>query len=180
MNIILSGVADTFNIISSVIYILGLLFLLIEFCIPGFGFFGISGFSMVGVGIIIKVILGDNLLSIILILLIALLVSIAFLILFIIRAKNGKSILVSSGSSIPTFYNDDDLKVFIGASGETVTSCKPIGKIRIENEIYEARSVSGYLQIGTKIKVINVKDNALEIEVEKETNIVEKEKKDEH
>ncbi|MGN1207891.1 MAG: NfeD family protein, partial [Christensenellales bacterium] len=104
-------------------------------------------------------------------LVIALIVIIALLVWVIISAKKGllsKSPLISKGSSIPTFFNDNDLKIFIGQIGETVTTCKPIGKIRIDNEIYDASSLSGFLEIGTKIEVVSVKDNTLEIEKIKE------------
>ena len=97
---------------------------------------------------------------------IALVLIIALLVWVIISARKGlisKSPLISKGSSIPTFYNDDDLKIFVDQNGETVTTCKPVGKIRLDNEIYDATSLDGFLEIGTKIKVVNVKDNTLEI-----------------
>ncbi len=168
MNLLLSSTTDILSIVATSIYVLGLIFLIIEAFIPGFGFFGISGFSMVGVGIIIKICIGESLISIILVLAVALIVVVGFLIILIVSAKKGKGLLISKGTAIPTFYNDDNLRIFVGLSGETVTTCKPIGKIRIDNEIYQAVSISGFLEIGTKIKVVSVKDNLLEIEREKE------------
>lgn len=168
MGLLLSGVTDTFSIIATSIYVLGIVFLVIEFFIPGFGFFGISGLSLIGGGIIIKICIGESLVSIILVLAIALILVIGVLVLLILQAKKGKGLLISKGTSLPTFYNDDDLKIFIGQTGEAVTTCKPIGKIRIDNEIYEALSLNGFLEIGTKVKVVSVKDNYLEIEMLKE------------
>lgn len=168
MALILSGATDILSIIATSIYVLGLVFLVIEFFIPGFGFFGISGLCLIGGGIIIKICIGESLVSIILVLAIALIVVIGILVFLILQAKRGKGLLISKGTSLPTIYNDDDLKIFIGQTGEAVTTCKPIGKIRIDNEIYEALSLSGFLEIGTKVKVVSVKDNYLEIEILKE------------
>lgn len=164
MSLLLSSATNILSIVATSIYVLGLVFLIIELFIPGFGFFGISGLSLVGVGIIIKICIGESLISIILVLAIALVVVVGFLILLIVSAKRGKGVLISKGTALPTFYNDDNLRIFVGQLGETVTTCKPIGKIRIDNEIYEAVSLSGFLEIDTKIRVVSVKDNVLEIE----------------
>lgn len=171
MNIILSGTLNAFAIISTVIYVLGIIFLIIEAIIPGFGFFGISGISGLVLSLIIKIFIGESVQRILLELVIALVVIIAILVWVIISAKKGlisKTGLISKGSSIPTFYNDDDLKIFIGQNGEAVTTCKPVGKIRLDNEIYDATSLDGFLDIGTKIMVVNVKDNTLEIVKDKQ------------
>lgn len=166
MFLILSDAIQALTIISTIVYILGIMFLIVEAFIPGFGFFGISGIAGIVVGLVVKIFTGATIERILLELVIALIVIIALLVWIIISAKKGllsKSPLISKGSSIPTFYNDDDLKIFIDQNGETVTTCKPIGKIRLDNEIYEASSLDGFLDIGTKIKVVAVKDNTLEI-----------------
>ena len=166
MGLILSDVLGAFAVISTVVYVLGIIFLIVEAFIPGFGFFGISGICGITLGIIIKIFVGESVQRILLELVIALVVIIALLVWVIISAKKGlisKSPLISKGSSIPTFFNDDDLKIFIDQNGETVTTCKPVGKIRLDNEIYDATSLDGFLDIGTKIKVVAVKDNTLEI-----------------
>lgn len=170
LSVLLNNTIETLSIISTSIYVLGLILLLVEVFIPGFGFFGISGFSCVGVGIIFKICIGEKLESIILVLAIALVLSIGFIFILIYSSKKGKGLLISKGSSLPTIYNDDDLKIFIEQKGETVTTCKPVGKIRLDNEIYEAKSLNGFLEIGTQIKVVSVKDNMLEIEKEREND----------
>lgn len=166
MGLILSEILPTLSILATIIYVLGIIFLIVEAFLPGFGFFGITGISFVVASIITKICIGETIEHILWILLIAFIVIIAMLVWIIISAKKGiisRSPLISSGTSIPTFYSDDDLKVFIAQQGETVTTCKPVGKIRIDNEIYEAKSLEGFLDIGTKIIVTSVKDNMLEI-----------------
>lgn len=166
MEFILSNAMQTFSIIATAIYVIGIIFLIIEAFIPGFGFFGITGLSLIAVSIITKIIAGETIENILWGLLIAFVVIIALLVWMIVSAKKGilsKSPLISKGTSIPTFYNDEDLKIFIGLKGETVTTCKPIGKIRIDNEIYEACSLDGFLEIGTKIEVKSVENNVLKI-----------------
>lgn len=166
MSLILSNITSTLSIVATVIYAIGLIFLIVEAFIPGFGFFGISGLSLVGISIVTKICIGESIQNILWTLVIAFIIIIALLVWMIISAKKGilsKSPLVSQGTAIPTFYNDDDLKIFIGFCGETVTTCKPIGKIRLDNEIYEAQSLDGFLEIGTQIKVVSVENNVLKI-----------------
>lgn len=166
MSILLANTLSTFQIIATILYIIGIIFLIIEVFIPGFGFFGISGISLVVISIIVKICLGDSITSILLSILIAFVIIIALLVWMIISAKKGmlsRSPLISSGTSIPTFYSDDDLKVYIDKTGETVTTCKPVGKVRIDDEIYDVQSLDGFLEIGTKIKVVNVENNMLQI-----------------
>ncbi|MBE5746533.1 MAG: hypothetical protein E7359_04565 [Clostridiales bacterium] len=166
MSILLTNILSTFQIIATILYIIGLIFLIVEVFIPGFGFFGISGISLLVISIIVKICLGDSVTHILLSILIAFAIIIVLLIWIIISAKKGlisKSSLISNGTSIPTFYNDDNLKVFIDKEGETVTTCKPVGKVRIDDEIYDVQSLDGFLEIGTKVKVIEVNDNMLKI-----------------
>ncbi len=170
---LLTSFVQTLSVIATVIYIVSIIFLIAEVFIPGFGFFGISGITGLVVSIIVKICINVSVERILLEIVIALVIIIAILVWIIISARKGiisKSPLISQGSSIPTFYNDDELKVFISSEGKTVTTCKPVGKIRIENEIYDASSLDGYLDVDTPIRVVSVKDNILEIEKIKEGN----------
>lgn len=171
MSLFLSNTIETLSILATIIYVIGLIFLVVEAFIPGFGFFGISGLSLVGVSIVTKIVIGESIQNILWTLVIAFIIIIALLVWMIISAKKGllsKSPLMSQGTSIPTFYNDDDLKIFVGLKGETVTTCKPVGKIRLDNEIYEAQSLDGFLEIGTSIEVTMVENNMLKISKVKE------------
>jgi len=171
MEFILSNITSTLSVIATVIYVIGLIFLIVEAFIPGFGFFGISGLSLVAISIVTKICIGESIENILWTLVVAFIIIIALLVWMIISAKKGllsKSPLVSQGTAIPTFYNDDNLKIFIGLTGETVTTCKPVGKIRLDNEIYEAQSLDGFLDIGTQIEVTSVENNMLKISKVKE------------
>lgn len=44
----------------------------------------------------------------------------------------------------------------VGKEGVAITTLKPIGKVEVEGEEYEARLKSGYLDNGTAIKVIAI------------------------
>lgn len=176
MALILSSALETISVIATVLYILGICCLIIEIFIPGFGFFGITGLSLVGVSIVTKVICGANVEKILLQILICFCVIIALLVWIIISAKKGlisKSPLISSGTAIPTFYSDDNLKVYISENGETLTTCRPVGKIRLGEEIFDAKCEDGYLKVGEKITVVNVKDNMLIIRKSKENDLTE-------
>lgn len=173
MELLLSHLIETFSTIAMIFYVLGIVLLIVELFIPGFGVFGISGLSLLAISIITKFIIGESLLKTMIELLIALAVIIVLLTVVIISAKKGvisRSSLVSKGSSIPSFYNDDNLRLYIDKTGQVITTCKPIGKITLDGETFEAESLDGFLDKGTKIVAVSVKNNTLQIKKEENKN----------
>jgi len=149
---------------------LGLIFCIVEATIPGFGFFGIIGILCeVGAVVVHAVLSGSAAQVFFLILLVVLVVLLIFLI-FVRSAKYGllaKSALVENKTSLPTDYKEkakDELKSLIGKEGLTLTECRPVGKIRIGQESYEAQSVSTVIEKGEVIKVVAIEDARIMID----------------
>ena len=84
--------------------------------------------------------------------------------LFIRSAKYGllaKTALVENKSSIPKDYKEkaeNELKPLIGQEGLTLTECRPVGKIRIGQNTYEAQSRNSIIQKGEVIMVVAIED----------------------
>ena len=143
---------------------LGIALCIIEAIIPGFGIFGIFGvLSVIGGVITHAIISGSALQVLILLVLLMLIVGLLFL-LFIRSAKYGllaKSAIVENKSSIPKDFKEKtekELSSLIGMEGLTLTECKPVGKIRVGQNTYEAQAKSTIIQKGEVIKVVSIED----------------------
>lgn len=65
----------------------------------------------------------------------------------------------------------DNSKITVGDIGKTIGRLAPSGKVKVNGEIVEAQSTSGYINHNTKIKVHKVLTNKIIVEpVNKEKN----------
>ena len=149
---------------------LGIAFCIVEAIVPGFGFFGITGILCEIGGIVVHAVISGSVAQVFfLVLLIVLVVGLLFLI-FIRSAKYGllaKSALVENKPSIPNDYKEKaekELAKLIGQEGLTLTECKPVGKIRIGQNSYEAQSRGMLIQKGEVIKVVAIEDARIMID----------------
>lgn len=149
---------------------LGLVLCIVEAFVPGFGFFGITGILCEVAGVIVHAVFSGSILQVFfLVLLIALIVCVVFLI-FIRSAKYGllsKSAIVENKTALPKDYREkaeEELKKLVGKEGLTLTECKPVGKIRINQESYEAQSVGVVIPKGAVIKVVAIEDARIMID----------------
>ena len=142
----------------------GIALCIIEAVVPGFGIFGIFGILSAIGGIVTHAIISGSVLQVFfLVLLVMVVVGLLFL-LFIHSAKYGllaKSALVENKSSIPADFKEKtvkELSSLIGQEGLTLTECKPVGKIRVGQNTYEAQAKSAIIKKGEVIKVISIED----------------------
>lgn len=152
------------GLVSTICFIVGIIFLVIEIFIPGFGVFGFCGIGLTGFSVIFKICIGDSVEEVLWTLLIAVIVIIILLSVFIYSAKKGlisRSALMNNGTALPTFYNSSNLEFLIGETAECASDLKPVGKVKIEEEIYDATSQEGYLDVGTKVEVVSIENNTL-------------------
>lgn len=54
--------------------------------------------------------------------------------------------------------------VQVGDVGEALSTLRPVGKAEFGNEVIEVHSLGNYLDAGSKVKVINLKDNKVFVE----------------
>ena len=143
---------------------MGVVFCIIEAAVPGFGVFGVLGIVSEVAGVIVHAVISGSPLQVFFLILIVLLVIVIIFLLFIRSAKYGllaKSALVENKSSIPKDYKEkaeNELKPLIGQEGLTLTECRPVGKIRIGQNTYEAQSRNSIIQKGEVITVVAIED----------------------
>lgn len=149
---------------------LGVVLCIIEAAVPGFGVFGILGITCEVAGVIVHAVLSGSVAQVFFLVLITMLVMVVIFLLFIRSAKCGllaKSALVENKPSIPKDFKEkaeNELKPLIGQEGLTLTECRPVGKIRIGQNTYEAQSKSSIIQKGEVIKVIAIEDARIMID----------------
>lgn len=149
---------------------IGIVLCIIEAIIPGFGFFGVMGILCEIAGIVVHALTSGSALQVLFLALIVVLVVVLIFLLFIRSAKHGllaKTAIVENKTALPTDFRkkaEEELKSLIGKEGLAITECRPVGKIRIEQETYEAQSVGKVIPKGDVIKVVAIEDARIMID----------------
>lgn len=149
--------------------LLGLLLLLIEFAvIPGITIAGIGGFILLGISVFIA--FSEYGTGIGFLTLAFVLIASPLLIYYFFKSNSGKKMMLE------TFVDGkvesvDNSKVAVGDTGKTIGRLAPSGKVRVNGEIVEAQSTTGYVNHSTEIKVVKILTNKIIVEpVNKEKN----------
>ena len=160
-----------------VVFFVGLILLLLEiFLIPGFGVVGILGFGCIIFSLLSAFGSGNlqtGLQVVVLSLLAVLIISILLYMYVLPKSKFfGRFMLNTSSGKVAKNYiagTNQLLKIEPGMNGITLTTLKPTGKIKFENQIFEGRSFDGSV-IDADTAVTAVKVSPFEIEVCKKDN----------
>lgn len=142
-------------------FIVGIVFCIIELFIPGFGFFGASGIVLIVAAIVARMIMGgDALMLMYMILLSAALFGLLFLLLgkFIkSRQKNEKS-MFSVKSAVPDGRTEGtaDYTSLVGKTGVAVTILRPVGRAEFDGVPVDVVARDGFVDKGTSVTVVSV------------------------
>jgi len=170
------GLAANWEII---IFVIGVILIAVEiFVIPGFGVAGISGITLVVVGLTLSMI--DNigfepsnipageLLSAFFIVIIASFVSLIgslYLSRFLFSTTNtmfgGLALAATQQKSDGFTSADSNYSSMIGKQGIAHSVLRPAGKIMIDDEIYDATAESGFIEKGESIRVTRYSNTQL-------------------
>lgn len=159
-----TGLFSNMHVAVTLLLALGIILCIVESVVPGFGIFGIMGILCEVAGIITHAVISGSVAQVFLLIVILLLITSLLFLLFIRSAKYGllaKSAIVENKPSIPNDYKlkaENELKPLIGQEGLTLTECRPVGKIRIGQNTYEAQSKSSIIEKGNVIKVVAIED----------------------
>lgn len=138
-----------------ILVIVGLLLIVLEFFVPG-TVMGISGGILILISIIVFAAQTHSGIELA-VFIIAVIVSIGFLISFILKripkAKPGRSIYLGTDQE-GYLASTIDTKA-IGKKGKALSDLKPSGHVLIEGKQYQAISQSGYIVKGSEIIVID-------------------------
>ena len=149
---------------------IGVVCCIIEAIIPGFGFFGVMGILCEIAAIVVHAIFSGSALQVFLLAALVILVVVLLFLLIIHSAKHGflaKSAIVENRTALPSDFRkkaEEELKHLIGKEGLAITECRPVGKIRIEQETYEAQSVGKVVPKGDVVKVVAIEDARIMID----------------
>ena len=172
------------------LFLLGLVLLAIEvFVIPGFGVFGILGFTLIACGLGLAMVqnvdkesyeftLRTSPSTIIRpFLLVASMVILGFLSALFLLGKGMQSSYLSKRLTVESVQSKDEgyvvgraheLNKLKDREGQTISMLRPMGKVEIDGKSYHARCEQGYLDSGTPIRVNAI--NGTTLLVSKTTN----------
>ena len=140
--------------VPALLLIVGLVMMIIEIFVSGFGFFGISGIISLVAGVIVRICFGLNLSQSL------------TLILMVLGAQYGilgKTGLFERRTTLSKDYNraEKELRRLVGKSGKTISKLDLGGKAKIRGKIYDVVSISSFIEPNKNIKVVEIKDNTI-------------------
>ena len=154
------------NWISALLLILGMVSMVIEMFISGFGFFGISGIGLLVAGAIVRICQGLNLsqsLALVLIIIGFLTLIVMLMVWGAQYGILGKTGLFERRTTLPKDYDkgDKELRRLVGRNGKTISDLNLGGQAKIRGKIYDVVSISSFIESDTNIKVVEIKDNTI-------------------
>ncbi|MEN8121138.1 MAG: NfeD family protein [Bacteroidota bacterium] len=166
----LEGIAENWEIL---VFVVGIVLLLVEiFVIPGFGIAGISGIILAIVGLALSMSEGDIVIfeeglkfnlepfaKSLFVVLISMFLSITISLLFsqrIVKTNLFSRIALNKVQDTDEGYIgvSTDQTALIGEKGVAFTVLRPSGKVQIDDDIYDAKALTGYIEKGDEIKVV--------------------------
>ncbi|WP_445684188.1 NfeD family protein [Staphylococcus sp. FSL W8-0774] len=145
------------NILSVILFAIGVLFVIIELFIVG-AVIGIIGIILISISIVM---LGNNLLLMLGNVIVALILSIIeWVVLVKIFKKNipflDKVILKDSTNAESGFTSHDDRPHLVGKTAQTVTDLRPAGIIKLDDERIDAVSDGTFILRNRQVKILEV------------------------
>jgi membrane-bound serine protease (ClpP class) len=166
----LEGLAQNWEIL---VFVIGVILVLVEiFAIPGFGVTGISGIILTITGLALAMASGDvfdfdgefsinmlPFLNSLLIVVISVFLSITLSIGFsqrLIKTSFFHAIALNKTQQVSDGYLSVNQKFsdLVGKTGTSYTMMRPGGKVEIEGIIYDAKALTGYIDVGKTVEVI--------------------------
>ena len=172
----LGGLAENWEIL---IFVLGIILVALEiFVIPGFGVAGISGIILIVTGLTLSMIDNINfeftLPSLFPVVKSLFIVMVSMLMSIVLSIWLSNKLLTSGVSPLKRFVLDskqdvsegfvavdNENKKMLGMTGIADTILRPSGKIKINDEVFDAMAISGYINSGDKIIVVKFESGQL-------------------
>lgn len=167
------GLAANWEIL---IFIIGILLFAIEiFIIPGFGFAGISGIALVIGSLIMGLLNNDNfnfegvsekeIGEATLTVLVGLVAGFGLMIWLSNKiGHQGMFRKIALNMDLKDAISSPDLSLLVGKEGTAATVLRPSGKVAVDGEYYDGVSESGFIEKGSKVKVIRFENAQVYVE----------------
>jgi membrane-bound serine protease (ClpP class) len=149
--------------------IIGVILMVIECFVPGFGIFGIGGLASIIGAITAQGILYKSVAQILFLISLAILAVLLIFLIFLRSARFGligKTPLIQNKTALPVDYdskNKNELKFLIGQRGVTITELRPVGRFMIDNKVYEGITSGEPIEINEIIKVVDIEGNKIKV-----------------
>lgn len=138
--------------------VIGMVLMLTEIMlIPGVGVAGILGFLSIGGACYLAFCEYGTMVGIIV--LAANAVVLILLLIWVLRAQTWKKFTLNT--NIDSKAVSTETLIAIGDSAKTVTRLAPIGSIRFNNKVMEAKALEGMIDSGVDVEVVLIEDNKI-------------------
>lgn len=143
----------------------GLILLIIEMFIPGFGVAGITGVVLLIVGIILTARTPFEAFIMFLILIILIAILLRIVLRSAAKGKLSKKLILNLQAKQELGYTaSKDSSEMIGRKGIAVTTLRPAGTGEFDKVRLDIVTEGGFIEKGTKIKIISVNGNRIVVE----------------
>lgn len=166
--------------VTALCLIAGIIFVIIEMCEPGVGFFGITGTILIIAALVFRAIrTGENgnpvIHVLVLLLLVVLILGISWGVVIYSMRKGWLSrtgfVTRSTAVSRERSEGTEDFSFLLGKKGVTLTTLRPSGTVEIEGKQYDVVSFSGYYDRNVEVFVFNVSGNIVTVKPIEEKEI---------
>lgn len=145
------------------LFALGVILIIIEMFVPGFGVFGIGGGMLVLASIFFS---AKTMMMGILYVTIAFLFMLLIFYLFIKKYPQKKlhsTLLLNTKLNESEGYSShkEDFKTLLSLEGVSISHLRPSGKVKINDSIYDALTETGFIKKDEKIKVVSIENNKI-------------------
>lgn len=156
-------------------FIIGIVFCVIELLIPGFGFFGISGIVLVCAAIVVRMVMGgDALMLLYMLLLSAVLFGLLFLLMgkFIRSRQKNENSMFSVKSAVPDGLTEGtaDYTSLVDRTGIATTILRPVGRAEFDGKPVDVVARDGFVDKGATVKVVAVEGSTVTVVKVDDTN----------
>lgn len=149
------------NALTAILFIVGLIFCMVELFMPGFGFFGITGIILLVAGIITRLVYGGDALML---LYMVLIVSVVLIVMFVIlsrliaKGRLGKTAMFNVASSVSEDRTEGtlDFSDYLNKVGTTQTVLRPVGKAVFDGVALDVVARDGFIPSDTAVECVQV------------------------
>jgi len=78
---------------------------------------------------------------------------------WVLRAKTWKRFTLNTNIDSKAIENDERIR--IGDKGKTMTRLAPMGSVRVEDYVFEAKALEGMIDPGTDVEIVLIEDNKI-------------------
>ncbi|NMA25805.1 MAG: hypothetical protein GX936_09095 [Clostridiales bacterium] len=153
---------------SVLLFVVGIVLLVIELHMPGFGVFGVLGVIVLIVDVFITAKTFTQGLIMTAVLFVIVVVLMAVLASFASKGRLPKGLTLKESTSAELgFSGAEDMKYLIGKTGMAVTVLRPVGNVDFDGVRLDVVTRGEYLESGTPVEVIEVEGNRIVVKAAK-------------